>query len=167
MGSGGAARDLRISAFQDNQRFLFRQRFAGDGQEFSRLFESLHKSRYHARALIFNEVVNIFFDGDSGLIAAGNDVTQADPAVVHQGVGDCGAESAALRYQSHRAREKTGGNHGTEKGSAAEYVKNTVAVRTADEQVVFFCKGLEFRLSFLSFRTDFGKATGENHGRAD
>ena len=81
--------------------------FARDREQAFRLFEAFDEHGDDAGVGVFDEVVDVLFDGRAGLIAAGNDVAQADMAVEHERVGDRRAESAALRDQRHRAGEKS------------------------------------------------------------
>ena len=74
--------------------------------ELLRLFESLDKGGDHTGIFILDEVIEILLHRHAGLVAAGNDMTEADVAIEHHRVGDGRAKAAALRNERDRARKK-------------------------------------------------------------
>ena len=166
MSRRGALRDFGPAAFENDQRFFARRGFAGDFKQLMRLFESFDKRGDNVGVFVFDEVIEVFFDGGAGLIAAGDDMAQTDMAVEHQRVGDGRAQSAALRNQRDGAGKKSRRNRRGEQRRFAENIQHAVTVRAADEKAAFLGKSFEPRLALFAFRASFSEARGENNGGA-
>ncbi len=91
-----ALRDFGAAAFENDQRFVSRGGFSRDLEQFLRLLKSFNEGGDDTCVFVADQVIEIFLDRGARLIAAGDDVAQADVSVEHQSIGDGRAQSAAL-----------------------------------------------------------------------